>query len=389
MSPAHGATAPPHDCPPEEAAEIIRRSEFTRQDIVRLLSARSPEAAEVIRAAAEAVLLREVGNAVHYRGLVEFSNECAMNCLYCGIRRDNGKVRRYTLGQSEILKAARWCARSGFGSLVLQAGERRDRAFVDLVEGAVRTIKEKTRSPRLPGGLGITLSVGEQSPETYARFFAAGAHRYLLRIETTDPALFARIHPPGQSLERRKACLRSLRKIGYQVGTGVMIGLPGQTVEMLADDVLFFRKIDADMVGMGPYIPHAHAPMATWPKDSFTPAKRLNLALRMVAVVRLVMRDINIAATTALQAIDPEGREKALRHGANVIMPLLTPAERRRDYLLYDGKPCLDEAPDDCRRCLEERIRRCGRRIAMNEWGDSLHFERRRSQVPGHVSCTT
>lgn len=367
---------------PSDAADIIRRDTYTKQDIVRLLTAQAPDTVEGIRAAAEAVLLREIGDAVHYRGLVEFSNECAMDCLYCGIRRGNTAVRRYTLDRVEILEAARWCAESGYGSIVLQSGERRDTAFVNLVEDVVRSIKDTTRSARLPRGLGITLSVGEQSPETYARFFAAGAHRYLLRIETTNPGLFARIHPAGQTLERREECLRSLREIGYQVGTGVMIGLPGQTLEMLADDVLFFRELDVDMVGMGPYIVHARTPMAEGPQPGRRPEDTLRLALLMVSVVRLVMKDVNIAATTALQAMDPEGREKGLRHGANIIMPQLTPAEARKDYLLYDGKPCMDESRQACRQCLEARIHACGRRIAVDDWGDSRHFRDRRGNKP-------
>jgi len=387
MSVAGGTLKPQPDCGPDEAVAIIRRGEYTKGDIVRLLAARSPEGVEVIRSAAETVLLGQVGKAVYYRGLVEFSNECAMNCLYCGIRRGNVDVRRYTLTRGEILDAAQWCADSGYGSIVLQSGERCDPAFVDFVEDVVRAIKENTRSARLSAGLGITLSVGEQAPETYARFLAAGAHRYLLRIETTNPDLFARIHPAGQSLERRMACLRSLRKTGYQVGTGVMIALPGQTLEMLADDVLFFRSFDVDMIGMGPYIPHAQTPMAEWPQPGRTPGDTLQLALLMVSVVRLVMRDINIAATTALQAMDPEGREKGLRHGANVIMPQLTPTDVRKDYLLYDGKPCIDEDRQDCRRCLEARIRSCGRQIAVDDWGDSRHFARRSSvSFPGRFN---
>lgn len=369
--------SPDADCSPAEAVGIIQRDSYTRDDILRLLGAKRPDTAEAIRAAAESVLLREVGDLVHYRGLVEFSNECAMNCLYCGIRRDNAAVHRYTLSHEAILDAARWCAESGYGSIVLQSGERRDAGFVDGVEAVVRAIKRETRSARLPEGLGITLSVGEQSLETYTRFFAAGAHRYLLRIETTDPGLFARIHPAGQTLERRMESLRSLRSAGFQIGTGVMIGLPGQTLEMLADDIRFLRGFDVDMVGMGPYIAHAQTPMAGWPRPACTPAETLELALRMVAVVRLVMKDINIASTTALQAIAPDGREKGLRHGANVIMPQLTPTEVRRDYQLYEGKPCLDEARQDCRRCLEMRIKAVNRRLAVDDWGDSRHFQRR------------
>lgn len=370
-----------------EVQEILSRQVFSHEDIVRLLAITDPDESEEIRRTACAILEQTCGRKVYYRGLIEFSNWCVNNCFYCGIRAGNRRVRRYRLTEDQILEQARWCAEQGYGSIVLQSGECREEEFIDFVERVVHRIRRETVSPRLPQGLGITLCVGEQRRDAYERFFAAGAHRYLLRIETSDPELFARIHPPSQRFEDRVACLRSLREIGYQVGTGVMIGLPGQTVEHLARDVAFFRDMDVDMIGMGPYIPHADTPMgAPDAAPVLPPDARLALSLRMIAVCRIVLRDVNIAATTALQAIVPDGRERGLLHGANVIMPQLTPTEVRRDFLLYDGKPCVDESAAQCRACLAMRIAAAGREVGVDEWGDSPHaLARQRGCIGG--SC--
>ncbi|MDD2709124.1 MAG: [FeFe] hydrogenase H-cluster radical SAM maturase HydE [Verrucomicrobiae bacterium] len=342
-------------------------------DVAALLMA-TDEDGGAIRAGAEEVLLRYCGSKVRFRGLVEFSNVCRCDCFYCGIRAGNREVQRYTLGREEIVEAALWCAEQGYGSVVLQSGERRDEEFIRLTESCVREIKERSRSARLPRGVGITLCVGEQTRETYARFFAAGAHRYLLRIETTSPELFAKIHPPRQSLESRIQCLRDLRETGFQVGTGVMIGLPGQTAADLARDILFFREMDMDMIGMGPFIAHRQTPLGKQIKDDPEGKRRiLDLSLRMIAVTRLVLRDVNIAATTALQAMHPLGREMGLRHGANVIMPQATPVRVRRNYQPYEGKPCMDESVTQCRGCLVERIKGLGRELSADDWGDSAH----------------
>lgn len=352
---------------------------MTRADLVDLLSAAGPATIEHIRQEAEVTLLRCCGNKVYYRGLIEFSNICANDCFYCGIRTGNAGVKRYHLSKGEIVETALWCAEQGYGSVVLQSGERRDEPFISFVEETVREIKTRSVTEKLPRGLGITLSVGEQTIETYRRFFAAGAHRYLLRIETTDPQLFAAIHPDHQTLDARIAALDALKKAGFQVGTGVMIGLPGQTVDQLTRDLLFFRKIDVAMIGMGPFIVHKDTPMALWPDAADrTSQQRLDLALRMIAAARLLLKDVNIAAATALQAIDPQGREEGLRWGANVIMPLVTPVAVRKQYQLYDGKPCLDESAQKCTECLAARVRSIGREIGYNEWGDSRHFGRKR-----------
>lgn len=306
--------------------------------------------------------------------MIEFSNICSKDCFYCGIRKSNKRVVRYEATDEEILTACRFAWENRFGSVVLQSGERSSPRFVDRVERLVREIK------RFSGGeLGITLSCGEQSRESYQRWREAGAHRYLLRIETSSPALYARIHPQNSlhTFEKRLEALRLLRETGFQVGTGVMIGLPFQTVEELAADLLFFREIDIDMCGMGPYIEHEHTPLYQYRHLLLPREERFGLALRMIAVLRLLMPDINIAAATALQAIDPAGREKAVAVGANVIMPNLTPCQYRRDYLLYEDKPCLDEDAELCRNCLEARIELTGSEIGYGEWGDSKHFQHR------------
>jgi biotin synthase len=364
----------------QELARLLasdwQNGEAVPEVLRRILVATDADEIEAIRAAAEKTLIRHCGDTVRLRGLIEFSNRCVLDCHYCGIRRSNRLLKRYSLTQDEVVGCARWCAEKGYGSLVLQSGERRDGAFVRRVEEMIRAIKAATRSDEEPEGLGITLCVGEQAPETYARWFAAGAHRYLLRIETSSPELFARLHPAAQRLETRLACLKTLREIGYQVGTGVMIGLPGQTVEHLIADLLFFRAIDVDMIGMGPYLPHAHAVLPGAP-DIPTGEERLRLGLRMIAAARLLLPEANIAATTALQAMADDGRERGLRFGANVIMPQVTPPKVRKMYTLYDGKPCLDDSAAQCAACLENRIASVGRRTLKNQWGDSARFLRR------------
>ncbi|MEI6167778.1 MAG: [FeFe] hydrogenase H-cluster radical SAM maturase HydE [bacterium] len=355
-------------------ADLVRQTEFTREEIAFLLGRRETNEVELLRQAAEALCFAWVGNTVHFRGLVEFSNICVCDCHYCGIRKSNPAITRFFLTLDEVMQAAHWCAEQGYGSLVLQSGERRDEAFIDFVETAVRRIRAETRTAQQPDGLGITLCVGEQTRETYARFKAAGAHRYLLRIESTSPHLFRQLHPAGQSFEQRVQCLQWLRETGFQVGTGVMIGFPGQTLENLADDVLFFRSLDVDMIGMGPYLVHKQTPMAAQEKEmAARHGEVYQLALNMIAVTRLVLKNVNIAATTALQAMKATGREEGLTYGANVIMPQLTPTEFRKDYQLYEGKPCLDENRDQCKMCLQRRITGAGRVIGFHEWGDSRH----------------
>jgi biotin synthase len=360
-------------------ADLAAGKKLGRTDLVKILGATEPAEIEAVRGAAERVLLENCGDNVYLRGLVEASNACACDCFYCGIRKSNKNVHRYTLEADEIVACARQCAAMGYGSMVVQSGERSDKKFIDLVTGAVERIKAETRTDQQPEGLGVTLCIGQQTYGTYRRLYDAGAHRYLLRIETTNPELFARLHPEDQTYASRLECLAMLRDIGFQVGTGVMIGLPYQTLDDLADDILFFRRHDIDMIGMGPFIPHPDTPLGG--EACLEVKDRVRLSLLMIAATRLALRDVNIASTTALQALDPIGREKGLKFGANVIMPQVTPEDVRRDYQLYPGKPCLEENAGECQSCLGMRIEFAGRKIGYHQWGDSLHARKRRERT--------
>jgi biotin synthase len=356
-------------------SSLLAQTGFSDADILALLRLEDETDIAQLRQAAFEVATREVGNSVYCRGLVEISNLCVRDCLYCGIRKSNHAISRYSLDAQTVIEAATWAARTGYGSCVLQAGERQDAAFVRFIEDCVREIKQRTISETLPQGLGITLSLGEQSLETYRRWFNAGAHRYLLRIETSSPALFARIHPREQSIKSRLQALADLASVGFQVGTGVMIGLPEQTLEDLAADIRFFADRDIDMIGMGPYITATGGAMTD---ESMMPSHDLlQLSLKMIAVTRLVLRDVNIAATTALQTLAADGRERGIAFGANVVMPNMTPVEARANYQLYDGKVCLNESREECSGCLARRILSVGRHVGHNAWGDSKHYGRR------------
>jgi biotin synthase len=358
---------------------LLAKGQRSRAERILLLALEDPAEVQRLHRAAWDTATGTVGPKVYYRGIIEFSNLCARNCFYCGIRRGNPAVERYWLSREEVLENARWCAGAGFGSVVMQSGERRDRAFADFVADCVSSIRRDTVSAALPRGLGITLSAGEQSLATYRRWVQAGAHRYLLRIESSNPELFARIHPPDQIWQDRVEALGRLKEAGFQLGTGVMIGLPGQDLGHLADDIDFFARMDCDMIGMGPYLASPDTPMAG--QDPLSRGDLLRLALNMIALTRLELKDVNIAATTALQALVHDGRERGIRAGANVIMPNLTPVGVRRHYQLYPGKPCMDEGRVECRTCLQGRIESTGREAGWNEWGDSPHARRRQAET--------
>ena len=353
--------------------ELVAKAEegagrLSRVELAVLLSAEG-EDAEALFAAARALKLKVIGQGISLRALVEMDNHCAKNCYYCGIRRGNRKVKRYRIPEGEVVATALAACRQGYGSVVLQGGEIESEANTRRVEAILRGIRETCGD-----GFGVTLSLGEQTEEVYRRWREAGAHRYLLRIETSNPALYATLHPAGHSWERRADCLRVLRELGYQTGTGVMWGLPGQTLDELAADIEFFREMDIDMIGMGPFIPHPDTPLGrglvVTPEFA---AGQIALGLRMVAATRLQLHDVNIAATTALQALDETGREKAIAAGANVLMPNATDTARRKDYQLYPGKPCLEEASDACSACLEMRVRSLGETLLRNVRGDAPH----------------
>lgn len=353
--------------------EILNKEYLEKNDIVALLSTQADEMKLLINKALKVKLAR-LDNYVHLRGLIELSNICRKSCLYCGVRSDNPNVERYTLSEDEVVECARLAHQLGYGSVAIQSGERSDKEFVDKITRILHRIKQIDN-----GSLGITLSLGEQSEEVYRRWFEAGAHRYLLRIESSNEELYYKIHPQNErhDFHKRLDCIDALLSIGYQTGTGVMVGLPFQTLEILADDLLFFREKDVTMVGMGPFIPHPDTPLYAYADQIPSVKERMNLTLKMIAVLRLMMPEINMVAATANQTIDPMGREKAIMAGANVIMPNLTPNKYREDYLIYPDKACVSDKPEECFSCLDIRMKAIGHEILYNAWGDSVAFTKK------------
>ncbi len=346
--------------------------ELDRGQIIDLLNERDPQVVSQLFDEAYRTKVENVGESVYLRGLIEISNICRKNCLYCGIRSDNSAVVRYQLSNDDVLGAAKFALDAGYGSIVIQGGERQDKEFVKNIKRLIKKIKRLSRK----NPLGITLSLGEQPIEVYEDWFDAGAHRYLLRIETSNEELYNMIHPSGDlhSFNSRVQALLDLKYTGYQVGTGVMIGLPFQTTEHLADDLLFFRDFDIDMCGMGPYLEHSLTPMWALRNNILPPEERLTLSLKMVALLRLMMPDINIAATTAMQTLHPEGREMAVMAGANVIMPNMTIQDVRANYQIYENKPGIEDDAAISKSKLEEFLSKKSIPIGLNQWGDSLHF---------------
>ncbi len=358
--------------------EILLQDELNRDQIIRLLSAETPH--DLARIFSRACEIRSVfaGEKIYVRGLIELSNICRKNCLYCGVRSGNRDVHRYDIPDAEVLELVKNSMEQGYTSLVIQSGERSDQAFIRRIDRLLRQIQLISgRAMR------ITLSCGEQSPETYRRWADSGAHRYLLRIETTNRDLFQAIHPRDEhhSYDSRIRALQSLKEAGYQVGTGVMIGLPGQRVEDLANDLLFLQEINVDMVGMGPYIEHEKTPLYSEKGRLWPPEKRLEKSLLMIAALRLLMKNINIAAATALDVLSPQGRSMAFHAGANVLMPNITPVHFREDYLIYKDKPVLLEAMDLIVQVSADLPP--GATIDLAAWGDSANYSLRKCQARG------
>lgn len=353
---------------------ILQQQDFSKDDIVFLLSLKEKSQVDELLNFAYKVKTEQVGRIVYYRGLIELSNKCKKDCFYCGIRASN-KIERFSLTEKEVLECADFAYKNNYGSLVIQSGERNDKAFVDYIDTLLQNIHEKTNNE-----LRITLSCGEQSLETYLRWRRSGASRYLLRIEASNKELYAKIHPQddNHNYEKRLEAIQDLRLAGYQVGTGVMIGLPFQTLEHLADDLIFIKNQNIDMVGMGPYIEHPDTPLYQYKESLFSLEERFELSLKMIAILRIMMKDINIASTTALQTINSFGREAGLLAGANVIMPNLTPVSEKKNYLLYANKPSVADSPESCAESLTEKIEQIGEKIAFGKWGDSLHYRKRK-----------
>lgn len=305
---------------------------------------------------ADAVRKQHVGDQVHLRGLIEFSNICKQNCCYCGLRRDNHKLSRFRQAPQEIVQMAERAVACGYHTIVLQSGED-DWFTVEIMVDIIRKIKKL--------GVAVTLSIGEKSFAEYQAYREAGADRYLLRIETTAPELYSR-HHPGMDLANRRRCLNDLRTLGYEVGTGCLVGLPGQTLASLAADILYFQEIDADMIGIGPFIPNPDTPLGEAAGEWFT------LARKVMALTRLLLPDSNLPATTAMETLHPEGRMLALQSGANVVMPNATEGIYRQLYNLYPGKICVNDAPAHCRSCISTKIIAIGRLVS-----DSQGFRQR------------
>ncbi len=326
---------------------INRTKQISKDELHYLLECEGEEDVKYLFETARDVAELYFKKAVYLRGLVEFTNFCKNDCYYCGIRCSNSKANRYRLTEEEILSCCDIGEDIGFKTFVLQGGE--DPYFTDdkicrIVEG----IKE--RHP----DFAVTLSIGEKSYESYKRFFDAGADRYLLRHETADKEHYSLLHPASMSGENRKKCLFDLKEIGFQVGCGIMVGTPHQTIDHIYEDIVFMQKLQPQMIGIGPFIAHGNTPFANEPNGS------VERTLRLLSILRLLFPKVLLPATTALGTADAMGREKGILAGANVLMPNLSPADVRDKYLLYDGKICTGEEAAECNLCLRRRIEKIG-----------------------------
>ncbi len=329
--------------------KCISSGDLSRDDILFLLNLDAPEHVQRLLSAGDEVRRRCVGDEVHIRALVEFSNICARRCNYCGLRAPNTAIERYRMTPDEIVELAGHLYAKGLMTIVLQSGE--DPFYTgQMIAQIIRGIKGST-------DMAVTLCLGERSFEDYQLWKDAGADRYLLRHETANRELYALLHPDSD-FDNRMRCLRWLREIGFQVGAGCMVGAPHQTIEHLADDVEFYRDFQPDMAGIGPYIPHPDTPFAG------SPAGTVEMTLKMVALTRIVTRDALLPATTAIGSIDDLGREKALEAGADVVMPNYTPLKYRVHYEIYPNKRCISEDPEHCHGCMRMRIQSVGRVVS-------------------------
>lgn len=322
---------------------------LTREKIIEILKDDSQN--DSLFALADKIRKKNVGDEVHLRGLIEFSNTCKRTCKYCGLRCENKALERYRIAPEDIVLYAQKAVKLGYKTIVLQSGE--DEFYTpDIMCNIIKKIKELD--------VALTLSIGEKSYEDYKAYKEAGADRYLLRIETTDRNLYKQMHP-YMDFDNRIRCLQDLKSLGYEVGTGCLVGLPNQTFESLADDILFFMEIGADMVGIGPFIPHPQTPLKDARTGNFT------LALKVMALTRILLKDINIPATTAMETLNPNGRIIALQSGANVVMPNVTTTEYRAKYEIYPGKICINDEPTKCRGCIENKIKSINRTISQSK----------------------
>ena len=344
--------------------ELTATGSLEEAAFARLITGRTPEAAALLRERAAAVRDRIFGRAVYIRGLIEVSSYCRNDCLYCGIRRGNSSAGRYRLSDEEILERCRIGYEGGFRTFVLQGGE--DPFFTD-----ERLIPLIQRIKAAYPDAAVTLSLGERSFESYKALFEAGADRYLLRHETADRGHYAALHPKEMSFDHRMQCLRDLKAIGYQVGCGFMVGSPGQTAEHIAKDLILTKNFRPHMCGIGPFIPHRDTPFGD------RPAGGLELTVYLLSIIRLMLPEVLLPATTALATIDPCGRERGIEAGANVVMPNLTPEEKRPLYSLYNGKVSAGAESAEQVAELDRRLRAIGHHIVTDR-GDApgIKYER-------------
>ncbi|MCR4659797.1 MAG: [FeFe] hydrogenase H-cluster radical SAM maturase HydE [Bacteroidales bacterium] len=332
---------------------IAATRDITLEQLQTVLSATDTAAVDYLYARALETCRSVYGNAVFMRGLIEVSNHCKNDCLYCGIRRSHASVHRYRLSEEQVLECCATGYRLGFRTFVLQGGE--DGWFSDTVLcHMVQAIRNAYPD------CAITLSLGERSRESYRQLFEAGANRYLLRHETANAAHYASLHPAEMSFDNRMRCLQDLKEIGYQVGCGFMVGSPGQTVETLFEDLQFIRRFEPQMVGIGPFIPASGTPFENEKAGS------VETTLRLLAIIRLLHPRVLLPATTALGTLHPRGRERGILAGANVVMPNLSPKDHRKDYALYDNKLCTGDEAAECRVCLDRRIRTTGSQLVVD-----------------------
>lgn len=321
-------------------------NDFSKNEVIEILKDNSQN--DWLFSLADKIRKENVGDEVHLRGLIEFSNICKRTCKYCGLRCENKEIDRYRIEPDDIIFYAQKAVDMGYKTIVLQSGEDEyySREILCKIIKGIKTLD-----------VALTLSIGERSFDDYKVFKDCGADRYLIRIETTDKELYKKMHP-HMSFENRVRCLKDLGKLGYEVGTGCLVGLPGQTIESLANDILFFKEINADMVGIGPFIAHPHTPLKDCLNGDFT------LALKVMALTRILLKNINIPATTAMETLNQNGRIIALQSGANVVMPNVTTTEYRAKYEIYPNKICINENPSQCFNCVSGKIRSIGRSVS-------------------------
>lgn len=326
---------------------------LTKAEFITLIDGRNEELAEYLFEKARKIRLKTYDNDVYIRGLIEFTNYCKNDCYYCGIRRSNKNAERYRLSLEQILECCKTGYKLGFRTFVLQGGEDPFFSAEKMIE-IIKSIKS------LYPDCALTLSLGERSYDSYLAYYNAGADRYLLRHETANEEHYNKLHPASLSLENRKRCLFDLKKIGYQVGSGFMVGSPFQTTETLAEDMMFLHELQPSMVGIGPFIPHHDTPFAEKTGGS------LELTLFMLGLLRLMLPNALLPSTTALGTIHPLGREKGILAGANVVMPNLSPKDVRNKYLLYDNKICTGDEAAECRYCMQKRMESIGYKVVQN-----------------------